>query len=103
MNIGNKILTARKKLNMSQKDLALKLDVSTAVICDYEKDRKYPKIQNLKKLIEVLQLDSQKFLDINVKMIDLTADELVLNRIKENKEIYNLILNNYEEFKRRVK
>ncbi len=97
MNIGRKILEARQKLNITQKELANMMGCSAAIICDYEKGKKFPKIENLKKLIEILKLDSSEFLGITVNVTDLTNDDIILSKIKSNKKIYDMILNNFEE------
>lgn len=46
--VGANIRAARKKRNMSQVELARALGVSSSTVCDWEKGRSYPSIENLR-------------------------------------------------------
>lgn len=54
--IGEIIKTQRKKLGLSQVELANKANISTSYLCDIEKCRSIPSISTLKKIAEALQI-----------------------------------------------
>lgn len=49
-SIGQRIKQLRKSHNVTQAELASKVDVSAQLISKYEKDERYPKIDKLEKL-----------------------------------------------------
>ena len=53
MNLANNIIALRKKLNISQEELAEKLDVTRQAVSKWESGNGYPEIEKLIKLSEV--------------------------------------------------
>ncbi len=56
MTIGKTIVKARERLGMRQVDLARKLNVSTAVLCTWEKDEHAPRLSGIMNLATVLKI-----------------------------------------------
>ena len=56
MNIGNRIQEARKHQNMTQEDLATKLNVSRSTIASWESGRNIPDVNSLIELSKVLKI-----------------------------------------------
>lgn len=50
MDIGNKITTLRKKLNISQSELAKRVNVSRTIIGNYERNENTPSVDILLKI-----------------------------------------------------
>lgn len=62
-SIGNKISTARKKLNLSQADLAQKVSISSQAVGKWERGESMPDILTLNRLAEILGVDLNYFSD----------------------------------------
>lgn len=62
MNLGNKIIELRKKNNLTQEDLASKLNVSRQAISKYENNLSEPDIQTIKKLCEIFNISYNELL-----------------------------------------
>ena len=58
MTIGEKIVQARQQQGLSQKQLAEKLEITAARLNYWEKDKRFPPIDMLNKLIELLSIDA---------------------------------------------
>ncbi len=56
MDLGNRIKNEREKFNMSQDDLAKKMDISRQAISKWETGSSYPDIEKILKLSEIFQL-----------------------------------------------
>lgn len=56
MDLGNRIKTEREKLNMSQDDLAQKMDISRQAISKWETGSSYPDIEKILRLSEIFNL-----------------------------------------------
>jgi len=56
MNTGEKIKQAREKAGMTQAELAKKLNVTQAMISAYEKNKRNPKPETIKKIADALQI-----------------------------------------------
>ena len=52
--IGKHIRGARKKLRLTQREVALRVGVTTTTVCDWENGRTYPSTENLRKLGPIL-------------------------------------------------
>jgi len=61
MSFGTLLRDARKKMNMSQDDLAKLLEINRVSISNYEKDKNTPTLSNLNKIKKVLNLSSDYF------------------------------------------
>jgi len=68
MSFGELLKEARKKMNMSQDDLASKLGVNRVSISNYEQNKNTPTLENLRKIREVLKLDPNYFEDDEMKV-----------------------------------
>ncbi len=60
MNYGEMLKNARKKANLSQKDLAEKLDVHQATISVWEKSH-YPPLEAIEKVCKFLDVEMWEF------------------------------------------
>ena len=58
MNFGDKLKEERKKKGISQKELGQKLGVSQAMIAQYEKGDRTPKIETIKKIAKALEVEA---------------------------------------------
>ena len=63
MAIGNKIAAARKKMNLTQDQLAEMLDVTRQSVSRWESETAYPETEKLVKLAKILELDLNYLLD----------------------------------------
>lgn len=62
-NIGEKLKTCRKKNNITQADLAKKLNRSLRTVQHYESGNRMPKMETLKLLSEIFDVSLSYFLD----------------------------------------
>ena len=76
--IGNKIAEARKKLNISQAQLAEKLFISAQAVGKWERGESMPDITTFNRLAEILGVDlnyfSESFQSTNTEMVSKTED-----------------------------
>jgi uncharacterized protein YjbI with pentapeptide repeats len=89
--IGNKIAEARKKLNISQAQLAESLFISAQAVGKWERGESMPDITTLNRLAEILGVDlnyfsknSQSF-ENEVKSVDLSGKQTNVKPIDEKK------------------
>ncbi len=69
MNIGNKIYTLRKKANLSQEELALKLSVTRQTISKWELGETSPDIKQAKELSKIFKISLDELCDNDIKDI----------------------------------
>lgn len=62
-SIGNKIATARKKINLSQAELAQQVSISPQAVGKWERGESMPDISTLNRLAEILKVDLNYFSD----------------------------------------
>ena len=60
-SIGNKITTARKKINLSQSELAQQVSISSQAVGKWERGESMPDILTLNRLAEILGVDLNYF------------------------------------------
>ncbi|WP_228519084.1 pentapeptide repeat-containing protein [Flavobacterium sp. LC2016-12] len=60
-SVGNKIATARKKVNLSQADLAQQVSISPQAVGKWERGESMPDISTLNRLAEILGVDLNYF------------------------------------------
>ena len=60
-SIGNKIVTARKKINLSQAELARQVSISSQAVGKWERGESMPDITTLSRLAEILGTDLNYF------------------------------------------
>lgn len=74
LDIGKKIMEARKRRNISQRALAKTLDTSPSVIVQYEKSRQMPKFSTLQKIVDAIGCELSEVI---------SPDEMLLLRCSE--------------------
>ncbi|HJV78936.1 MAG TPA: helix-turn-helix transcriptional regulator, partial [Paludibacter sp.] len=62
-SIGNKIAAARKKINLSQADLAQQVSISPQAVGKWERGESMPDISTLNRLAAILGVDLNYFSD----------------------------------------
>ena len=75
--MGDRIREARKKLNLTQEQLAEKLDVTVAYISEIERNLKLPSMPLFIKLVEALDVSSDYLLRDNVSTRNLYGDNIL--------------------------
>lgn len=60
-SVGNKIVTARKKMNLSQAELAQQVSISAQAVGKWERGESMPDIATLNRLAEILGVDLNYF------------------------------------------
>jgi len=84
--IGKRIKERRQKMNLTQKDLAEKVQVTPSAINQYEKGEKTPSTENLLNLARELGVSSDYLLGAS-KEDDIFVDKTVLKAFKDFKEL----------------
>lgn len=99
MRVNDKIREARKKAGITQKQLAKKLGVSSAMIAQYETGKRNPKMQTLEKIANALEIPvsdlygdnmiiANSFTPIIHEIIDTSeADKKLWDSVKNKKDI----------------
>jgi len=72
-SIGNKIATARKKINLSQAELAQQVSISSQAVGKWERGESMPDITTLNRLAEIFAVDLNYFSD------SFQSDEIALD------------------------
>jgi transcriptional regulator with XRE-family HTH domain len=62
-SLGNKITAARKKINLSQAELAQQVSISSQAVGKWERGESMPDIKTLNRLAEIFQVDLNYFSD----------------------------------------
>ncbi|MEW7279220.1 helix-turn-helix transcriptional regulator [Aquimarina sp. 2201CG1-2-11] len=84
LDIGSKIISLRKKQNLSQSDLAKRVDVSRTIIGNYERNENAPSVDILLKIAKVFDVS----VDYLVGEGQLsTYDKDVLKRIEDIEQL----------------
>ncbi len=94
MSTGSRIQNARKKANLSQKELGEKLGVSASMIGQYENDLRKPKTETLAKIADALGINPWElrndhmfyFEDFAPLKLNSTIDQIVNSLAKLNDE-----------------
>lgn len=80
--LANKIKEYRKLRNMTAQDLSEKSGINLSTIKKYETDGRNPKIEQLQKIADALEVSVFEFLDIEIKSV---SDILsLLNKMNES-------------------
>lgn len=85
MNFGDKILEARKKKGLTQKELGVLLHVSDKVISKWETGRALPDLDMFREISKVLDIDVSEFfkkVDLKPNTSKLVYDTVILNYVK---------------------
>lgn len=83
MNLGNRLVQARKKAGLSQEAVAEKLGVSRQTISKWETDETVPDIYQSKKLAKLYHLSLDELIEFDV---DLKEIEHIIKNTDEKKE-----------------
>lgn len=75
METGNRIKEARKKIGLTQKQLAQKLNVSQAMIGQYENGLRKPKFETILKIAEALEVPVDSLIE-SVSLGLMTEDDI---------------------------
>jgi len=99
--IASRIREARKKLGITQSELAKAIGTHTNVIWQYENAKRIPTLENGNQIAKVLQIDLNYLLGINhsneYKHNQLSVDELIIEVRKLFKD-KNITQNDKEQF-----
>lgn len=92
MNLGKKIMTMRNEKNLSQEQLAEKLNVTRQTISNWENGKFYPDIDSLVNLSKFFNVSLDVLLSYDDKVLDYLKDSTDI--VKSNKNIlYAVLLN----------
>ena len=92
MNLGKKIMTMRNEKNLSQEQLAEKLNVTRQTISNWENGKFYPDIDSLVNLSKFFNVSLDDLLSYDDKVLDYLKDSTDI--VKSNKNIlYAVLLN----------
>lgn len=100
MTIGKKIQILRKQANLTQNDLAKKLNISRQAITKWENGIGLPDLDNIKKLSDIFNVKIDDLLDYKIEEIKLDFDETEEKIDKENskfKNVDNFILEKFSD------
>ena len=70
MSIGSRIIEARKRLGMTQSELAKQLGVSQGSVANYENEFNTPKVEMMYKLFDVLHVDANFLYQDDMAILD---------------------------------
>jgi len=106
MTFGEKLLNLRKQANLTQNDLADKLNISRQAITKWERGVGLPDIDNIKKISSLFNISIDNLLDYKIENINISinneeninheklslknVDEFILNRYNKAQAIYKL-------------
>lgn len=85
MEIGNKILELRKKHNLSQEELAEKMNVARQTISKWELGETSPDIKQAKALSKIFNVSLDELVDNDIK-------DLVIEKVSNTEKLAGLIL-----------
>ena len=92
MDLGKKIMTMRNEKNLSQEQLAEKLNVTRQTISNWENGKFYPDIDSLVNLSKFFNVSLDVLLSYDDKVLDYLKDSTDI--VKSNKNIlYAVLLN----------
>ncbi|MBR2833609.1 MAG: helix-turn-helix transcriptional regulator [Bacilli bacterium] len=97
---GAKIREARKKLGMSQDNLALKLGVSKVTICWYETGERTPCLKHFLKLADILNLSLDELVGREISVVAQEDEDYVVRMSKKDIEVLNEIKNRKKFYKK---
>ena len=81
MTIGEKIKLLRKRVGMTQAELAERLAVTTRAVIYFEKNQRHPSDEAIKKLAEIYEIPEEVLAD-DRKDLELTKEEKFIKRAK---------------------
>ena len=90
MTFGEKLASIRKQANMTQNDLAEKLDISRQAITKWERGKGFPDIDNLQKLSAIFSVSIDELINYKVETIKYEADSMTETIDSENSKFKNV-------------
>lgn len=100
MTLGEKIVSLRKQANLTQNDLADRLNISRQAITKWENGTGLPDVDNIKKLAKVFNKSIDELLDYKVEEIKLefdTTKESIKKQYSKSGKINEFILNKFKD------
>ena len=85
MGLGNKILTLRKKENITQEELAEKLNVTRQTISKWELEETAPDIKQAKELAHIFKVSLDELVDNDVK-------DLLIEKVSNTEKLAGMII-----------
>ena len=85
MGLGNKILTLRKKENITQEELAEKLNVTRQTISKRELEETAPDIKQAKELAHIFKVSLDELVDNDVK-------DLLIEKVSNTEKLAGMII-----------
>ncbi len=99
MIIGSRVREERLKRGLSQEELGKLIGVSKVAISNYEKGIEQPKMKNLRKLTEILEITPNYILGNDIDIIcesdevyhlKISKEELeILKQLRQHQKLYN--------------
>ena len=80
--MGDRIKEVRRRLNLTQEQLAEKLDITVTYISEIERSLKMPSLQVFIKLIEVLDVSADYLLRDTVSTCNLYGDKVLGRKLE---------------------
>ena len=100
MTFAEKLSSLRKQANLTQSELADKLNVSRQAVTKWERGVGLPDIDNCKKLSSIFNISIDKLLDYKLEKIELDFDITKEKIDKKNykcKNVINFVLNKFHD------
>ena len=89
MNLEFKLRKLREKHNWSQMEVANQLDISQSAYNKWERGQSKPKLQNLKKIAEIFQVNIVDFIQEQIPNVDLSNSTFEGNSYVVNPIVIN--------------
>ena len=99
MTFGEKLSSLRKQANLTQSDLANKLNVSRQAIIKWEKSIGLPDLDNIKKISTLFNVSIEQLIDYKIETIELQLDSTTETINKKNSKLKNVDNFVLEKFK----
>ena len=104
MVAGQRLREARKKVNLTQEELANIIGVKAAEVSQYESNKRTPRWPTFNKLLDALHITADEVLGRDVTVHDgeeyevkMAKEDLqILSSIKENPKLYKALLSDPE-------
>ena len=86
MKFGDNLKLIRKRKNMSQEDLADKVNVSRQSVSKWENGEAYPEMNNILELCKIFNCKINDLVHVDMSDIDSLDEEIVMKVVKFNEE-----------------
>ena len=95
MEIGNKLYELRKNANLSQEQLAEKLNITRQTISNWELGQTVPDIMQAKEISKIFKITLDELIDNNVKDIlveKISNTEKIVGTTKKNLKMLSIVI-----------